>query len=262
MTAMADFLPPHLVCDERDLRRAPHRRRYRARSLSAPAVSVVCGLADLMRRRDVETDRHQRRVAWGAVCVGERLGLDMEATDQLYVAGLLHDVGKIVVPTSVLDKRGPLTGGETAMVRRHAAVGGRIVGVVPELAEAALAIRHHHERWDGDPDADHSGYPDGLAGEEIPFAARVLAVVDSFDAMRRDRPYRSALSVPEALAELERCAGRQYDPSVVRAFLDTWQEAPKPSPLVQMRRAAMRRRPPRLRKALDLTAKSPIQLAA
>ena len=129
-------------------------------------------------------------------------------------AAELHDVGKMAIPDEILQKPGPLTQDEWAFVRRHPLVGERILSVAPALLPVAKIVRSCHERWDG------SGYPDGVAGEEIPLGARIVAVCDAFDAMINPRPYRAARSVEEALQELRACSGTQFDPTVVAAFCE------------------------------------------
>jgi HD-GYP domain-containing protein (c-di-GMP phosphodiesterase class II) len=127
-------------------------------------------------------------------------------------AAELHDVGKIAVPDAIIDKPGPLDPVEWSFVRRHPLIGERILLAAPALRPVARLVRSSHERWDG------AGYPDGLCGDEIPLGARVVSVCDAFEAMTTDRPYREAISEDEALDELRRCGGSQFDPMVVEAF--------------------------------------------
>jgi len=131
----------------------------------------------------------------------------------LLQAAALHDVGKVAIPDAILDKPGPLDETEWEFMRTHTLIGERILAEAPSLAEAAKIVRSSHERHDG------GGYPDGLAGEEIPLAARIVAVCDSFDAMTSDRPYRTAMSTEGALSELHNCSGTQFDPVVLAAFV-------------------------------------------
>src|SRR5213076_3318543 len=141
-----------------------------------------------------------------------RLGLPGDQVELARLAGRLHDVGKLAVPEEILRKPGPLTDEERRVLERHPQVGYRMLeslGVDP-IADWVL---HHHERWDG------HGYPDGLAGDEIPLGARIIFAADAFDAMTSDRLYRAALSFDEAVAEVARCAGTQFDPDVVAAFV-------------------------------------------
>ena len=155
---------------------------------------------------------HSRCVATVAVRVGRRLRLGAVELHDLRYAAELHDLGKVGLPDAVLLKPGPLAADEWDLVRQHPALGEELVGVLPELAPAARFVRHHHERIDG------GGYPDGLRGEAIPEASRVLAVADAFVAMAEDRPYRAALDPDEAAEELRAGSGTQFDARVVEAL--------------------------------------------
>jgi diguanylate cyclase (GGDEF)-like protein len=175
--------------------------RYRAAASLAKAVDA----------RDVYTGSHSERVAELAARVAVRLGADDETVELTRLAASLHDLGKLAIPEEILRKPGPLTEPERLVLERHPQIGFRMLeslGVDP-VAEWVL---HHHERWDG------TGYPDGMPGEEIPLGARIIFVADAYDAMTSDRVYRTRLSDPEAIAELERCAGSQFDPAIVAAF--------------------------------------------
>ena len=144
--------------------------------------------------------------------MGQLLGMATEQLDELARAAELHDIGKVAIPDAILSKPGPLNENEWAFMRRHTIIGKRILGAAPALRPVARLVRASHECWDG------SGYPDGLSGEEILLGARVVAVCDAFHAMTSDRRYRNAMSPDEAMAELRRCAGTQFDPNVVEAF--------------------------------------------
>ena len=146
-----------------------------------------------------------------------RLGCDESRLALLRLGGALHDIGKLVVSEAVLNKPGPLTSTEQAEVREHPEAGARMVALDRSLRPALPGVLYHHERWDG------LGYPTGRAGKEIPLEARILAVTDSFDAMTSDRPYRAALTHEQAIAELERCSGSQFDPDVALVFLEAWE---------------------------------------
>jgi two-component system, cell cycle response regulator len=163
------------------------------------------------RRPDIHA--RGRGVAELALATGRELGMEPEELDEVARAAELHDLGKIAVPDTILDKPGPLSEAEWEFMRRHTIVAERILLAAPALRPVARLVRSSHERWDG------SGYPDELAGEQIPLGARVVAVCDAFDAMISDRPYRQALSDEEALAELRACAGTQFDAEVVEAFI-------------------------------------------
>jgi diguanylate cyclase (GGDEF)-like protein/putative nucleotidyltransferase with HDIG domain len=164
--------------------------------------------------REGLTVEHSRAMAALSAEVAMALGLDEDAVLRARLGGWLHDVGKLSVPDGVLGKPGPLTLEEWETVRSHSAVGARLVRTFPELALAADAVHHHHERWDG------LGYPDGVGGSEIPIEARIVAAVDAYHAMTATRPYRAARSEAEAIDELRRCSGTQFDPVVVNALLD------------------------------------------
>jgi two-component system, cell cycle response regulator len=138
--------------------------------------------------------------------------LASQALDEVVRAAELHDLGKMAIPDEILQKPGPLDQEEWAFVRRHPLVGERILSVAPALLPVARIVRGTHEHWDG------SGYPDGVAGEQIPLGARIIAVCEAFAAMTSPRPYRPARSVDAALEELRACAGSQFDPAVVAAF--------------------------------------------
>lgn len=167
-----------------------------------------------LRERSPDLHRHSRGVAALADLVGERLGLEPEEILDLRTAADLHDIGKVAVPDSILDKPGPLDAEETRFLERHTLIGERILLAAPMLAHVARVVRATHERWDG------GGYPDGLAGAAIPLAARIISACDAFDAMTTRRSYRAALPEGVALAELRRCAGTQFDPEVGRVLCE------------------------------------------
>ncbi len=196
------------------------------RLLRRDLVRVSDALIHAIEAKDLYTGGHLRRVSEYAVAVGEKLGLRGRDLETLHYASLLHDVGKLGVPESVLRKEGPLDPMETEVMRRHPEIGARMLEKLDLLAGSAPLVLHHQERYDGDLDGQHPGYPRGLAGEQIPLGARIIAVVDAFDAMTTTRPYREALSMDEAAAILRLERGRQFDPKVVDAFLDSLAERP------------------------------------
>jgi two-component system, cell cycle response regulator len=169
-------------------------------------------LLRVLDERDPALRGHMRVVAELATAIGAQLGLGGQALEQLRLAAELHDIGKLAVPIAVLEKAGPLSEDEWQLVRQHPVVGQRIVSSAPALREIGRIVRATHERWDG------GGYVDGLAGTSIPLAARIIAVCDAYAAMTSDRPFRRALPSLQALAELRRCSGTQFDPQVVFAF--------------------------------------------
>ncbi|HEX5066766.1 MAG TPA: HD domain-containing phosphohydrolase [Myxococcota bacterium] len=175
-------------------------------------------LAETIEAKDRYMRGHARRVAFYAGLIAERLELAQEAQERVRLAAFLHDLGKVGVPTDLLLRSGALEPAERAVVERHPAIGARLLGPLGMPCEMSQAIRHHHEWWDG------TGYPDGVAGEEIPLDARIIAVADAFDAMSCDRPYRHALRRDVVVAEFRRYAGIQFDPSLVKVFLAILEE--------------------------------------
>lgn len=170
-------------------------------------------LADLLDRRDPYTAAHSQRVAQlTALILDEFPGLSADEREAILLAARIHDLGKVATSDLILRKPGRLTDDEFAVIKRHPVDGSEILRHLSPYRHIVEIVRHHHERWDG------RGYPDGLAGEAIPFGSRVIAVADTYDAMTTDRPYRRALTHDEALAELRRGAGTQFDPAVVAAF--------------------------------------------
>ncbi|MDP9468158.1 MAG: diguanylate cyclase, partial [Chloroflexota bacterium] len=174
---------------------------------------VFEGLVATVDAKDHYTRAHSEDVTEHALFLAQAMGLDEEDRRLLRLAGLLHDIGKVGVPDSILRKPGPLTDEEFEIVKQHVALGDAIVGAVPQLAEVRSSVRHHHERWDG------AGYLDGLAGEEIPPLARVLAVADAYSAMTTTRPYRKGMASNVALARIARAAGSQLDPGPAMTFV-------------------------------------------
>jgi putative nucleotidyltransferase with HDIG domain len=172
-------------------------------------------LAELLEDSDAYTGMHSRDVVSLAVAVASQLGLDARAIRDTEFAALLHDIGKIAVPKEIINKAGPLTEEEWAVMRTHTIEGQRMLDQVGgALGRVGVIVRASHERWDG------SGYPDGLAGEEIPVEARIIGACDAFHAMTSDRSYRRALPAHVAGEELQRCSGTQFDAAVVAALLD------------------------------------------
>jgi two-component system cell cycle response regulator len=171
-------------------------------------------LLGLLCERDPELGTHVRQVAELALRLGRRLGMSDEALRDLVAAAEMHDIGKAAIPDAILEKKTSLDAQERAFIERHTLIGERIIASAPSGRGVAAIIRATHERYDG------VGYPDGLAGERIPLAARVIAVCDAYQAMRSDRSYRGAIGEHEALAKLEHCSGSQFDPRIIDAFLE------------------------------------------
>lgn len=192
-------------------------------SRSAHSESMVALLA-MLGERDSQTCCHSKATGEWARRLSEAMGLSRETTEFIELCALLHDIGKIATPDSILSKPGPLTSAEWDIMRDHSAAGQRILSEIPTLARCALIVRAHHERWDG------LGYPDGLAGENIPFEARVVAVADAFHAMISDRPYRKAIPPRRALEILQAGRGTQWDPLIVDSMLDLFSRTRKEKP--------------------------------
>jgi putative nucleotidyltransferase with HDIG domain len=176
-------------------------------------VATLTALSAAVEERDPFARGHASRVAVLAHSLARRRGFDRERTARLRTGAVLHDIGKLAVPREVLLKDGPLDEVEVAQIQRHPTAGGRMLRGIGAALEALPCVLFHHERWDG------AGYPSGRCGDDIPLEARILAVADSFDAMTSTRPYREARRAVDALAELERCAGTQFDPQLVDAFV-------------------------------------------
>lgn len=181
--------------------------------LRRQATEAIEQLADIVDLRDPYTAEHSRRVAKYSQDLCHELNLNRWQTDIIVRAARVHDIGKLGMSNAIVTEARRLTDEEMAEMRRHPEIGANIVSRFSDFRAGTAIVLHHHERWDG------KGYPTGLAGEAIPYGARVVAVCDTFDAMTSDRPYRKALSVDVALGEIERCSGTQFDPDVAQAFL-------------------------------------------
>lgn len=192
------------------LKPSPVDRERSGCEVLAPSLGqLVAGL----EARAPGTAAHSRRVSRYAAALARELDLPRRQITRIRQAAAVHDIGKLEMPAGIVNKPGPLAASEFEIVKRHAIAGARIV-LRYGHAELAPIVRHHHERYDG------HGYPDGLAGEEIPLGARIVAVVDTFDAITSDRPYREAVGHREALGLLRAEAGAQLDPGVVAAFCE------------------------------------------
>jgi HD-GYP domain-containing protein (c-di-GMP phosphodiesterase class II) len=183
-------------------------------------------LADTVDKRDEYTFAHSQRVAAYSAEIARALDLPRKEIDLIVSAARVHDLGKIATDNRILYKQASLTEDERKAIIAHPADGSELAGQFSMYRKGTDYIRHHHERWDG------RGYPDGLAGTQIPLGARVITVADAYDAMTSDRPYRAALSPEIALAELRRGAGRQFDPDLVEAFIACYRGQNRPSLVV------------------------------
>ncbi len=181
--------------------------------VEAGNADVAAALAAALEERDRYTGEHSESVVDLTARVAEALALPPEDVEQIRMAALLHDIGKIGVPDEILHKPGPLDDREWEIMRQHPVIGERIMRAMPGLGPIARIVRHEHERVDG------AGYPDGLAGEEIPIGARIILACDAYHAMVSDRPYRKAMSHNDAMAELNAHAGTQFDAAVVETLI-------------------------------------------
>jgi putative nucleotidyltransferase with HDIG domain len=197
-----------------DLRETFKRERERRHELRRSYMATVRALCNAVEARDAYTGKHAERVAAYGMEIAKVLDAPFSEDPEVEFGFLLHDVGKVAVPDSILWKPEPLTPEERTLMERHPLVGWEILREIDFLDEAKLVVRHHHERWDG------AGYPDGLAGDVIPLSARVFAVADVLDALTTVRPYRAPSETIEARAMIEECSGSQFDPEVVDAFLE------------------------------------------
>ena len=200
-----------LYSAERVRTRELERALERAREMY---IATMKSLAHVVEAKDPTTRGHLDRTAHYGLALTREIDPELAARPEVAHGFFLHDIGKVGIPESILCKPGPLTELEWVVMRSHPNQGARIVEPIPFMGDAVDIVRSHHERWDG------GGYPRGLRGEEIPLAARIFAIADSFDAMTSDRPYRSALEPEQAVDEIRRGSGTQFDPACVRAFED------------------------------------------
>jgi ribonuclease P protein subunit RPR2 len=195
-----------------DLRETFKQERARAQQLADSYVATVRALANAVEARDAYTGRHAERVAAYGLEIARAMGSRLADDTQSEFGFLLHDIGKLAVPDRILFKPEPLNDEERVAIERHPLLGCQILEGIDFLGDAKAVVRSHHERWDG------GGYPDGLAGEDIPLAARVFAVADTLDALTTDRPYRRESPLAEAREVIAAGSGTQFDPQVVEAF--------------------------------------------
>ncbi|MEE3468029.1 MAG: HD domain-containing phosphohydrolase [Eubacterium sp.] len=204
-----------LVRLQRDLQ---HEVEVKTRENEKLLIHVVASLASAIDAKDAYTNGHSTRVAEYAMEIAKRYGYNEEKQDAVYMMGLLHDVGKIGVPDSVINKPGRLTDEEFAIIKTHPEVGSRILENIAEMPSLSTGARWHHERYGG------GGYPDGIAGDEIPEEARIIAVADAYDAMTSNRSYRVALSQETVHDEIEKGKGTQFDPAFADIMLQMMDE--------------------------------------
>lgn len=204
LASLDEYNPDVLMCD---------LASYRMQRFFRDTVRTLIGV---LGSKDSYTLGHSERVTAVAFRLAELMGLDESALRTLHLSGLLHDIGKVAVPDAVLQKPDALTRGEFHIVQRHVRAGCRIIQSIRNAGRIARVVRHHHEQWDG------GGYPDGLAGADIPRLSRLLAVADAFDAMSSSRPYRSPLDAQSIAREFRRERGQQFDPAVVDNLLKVY----------------------------------------
>jgi HD-GYP domain-containing protein (c-di-GMP phosphodiesterase class II) len=181
--------------------------------MHAMFLGMLHALTSAIDAKDSYTHGHTERVAKLSHMLAEAAGLDRETVERVYISGLVHDVGKIGVPESVLCKPGKLTDDEFGLIKMHPEIGARILQDIRQMQDLLPGVMHHHERWDG------NGYPHGLAEKDIPLFGRLIGLADAFDAMISTRTYRSAMDLDTVLGEIRRCAGTQFDPELAEVFL-------------------------------------------
>jgi HD-GYP domain-containing protein (c-di-GMP phosphodiesterase class II) len=187
-----------------------------SRQLKKNNLYAIMALVEALNAKDPYTRGHSERVSIYSLILSEKLQMTDEEIDSIYIASYLHDIGKIGIHENVLNKPERLTRDEYEHVKSHPTISGQIVSRLPSLEHIASVVRHHHERHDG------GGYPDGLKGADIPLGSRILAIADAFDAMTSDRPYRTAFNAKEALSEIHRYSGQQFDPDLTPLFIDAY----------------------------------------
>ena len=189
--------------------------------LPAAVVETVTSLAFAIDAKDQYTHGHSRKVSAYSVMTAQALGLKPEEVEEIRLAGLLHDIGKVGIPEPILNKSGPLDADEWETMKTHTVLGAKILEPLQTMNRIGDMVRHHHEFYDG------TGYPKRLRGNEIPYGARVIAVADAFDTITSERTYKKARTREDAFAELERCASNQFDPEIVRAFVKIMRRSPR-----------------------------------
>jgi diguanylate cyclase (GGDEF)-like protein/putative nucleotidyltransferase with HDIG domain len=192
------------------------------KELPPAVVETVTSLALAIDAKDQYTQGHSQKVSAYAVMLAQALGLEQAEVEEIRLAGLLHDIGKVGIPEGILNKSGPLDATEWETMKTHTELGAKILEPLETMSRIRLMVRHHHEYYDG------SGYPDRLQGETIPYGSRVIAIADSYDTITSERSYKKGRSPEEAFTELERCAATQFDPAIVRVFVEKMRRLPDP----------------------------------
>ena len=201
---------------------APEGAASGPRSVPPVVIETIVALADAIDTKDHYTLGHSQKVAAYAAIAAEALHMNETEIEEVRLAGLLHDIGKVAIPETILNKSGPLNPDEWETMKTHVHYGAKLLELLPGLVRVQQMVKHHHEFFDG------SGYPEGLSGAQIPIGARVIGIADAYDTITSDRTYKKARPAEEAIAELERCDGAQFDPEVVRAFVHMLRRMPHP----------------------------------
>lgn len=203
-----------------DVIREAEERMYRNKLFESQSArsSIISSLRNSLAEKSHETEEHTSRIHAQCLKVGKRLKMSNAKIDELVLLAFLHDIGKIAIPDTILNKPAKLNDEEWAVMKTHTEIGYRIASATPELSHIAYAILAHHERFDG------LGYPKGLKDKEIPIISKIISVIDSFDVMTHDRSYKKAMTIKEGIAELQRCSGTQFDPEIVEIFIDVLTE--------------------------------------
>lgn len=218
--ALGEGIKHYLQEDIYDCIKKVEEKVYRQKLLEKKSIksSIMESLKKSLEEKNMETNEHTERVVKDALVIGKKMKLKISELDELMLTARLHDIGKIAVNEDILLKSGKLTKEEFEIMKTHTEKGYRIINASSELGNVAKSVLTHHERWDG------SGYPLGLKGEEIPLMARIINIVDSYDVMTNDRIYKKAIGKDEAIKELKRCSGTQFDPKIVEYFIDYIQD--------------------------------------
>ncbi|SDJ91704.1 HD domain-containing phosphohydrolase [Natronincola ferrireducens] len=202
-----------------DLKKTNHLLQEERENIANLLEGIATAFATAIDYRDAYTGNHSKRVARLSIKTAEEMGLSQKDVFDTYVGALLHDVGKVGIPDNILNKTGPLTPEEYNIIKQHPVIGAKILDVIKSYDTIRNAVYYHHERWDGGVNTPFPSYLGTVKEEEIPLAARIIAVADAFDAMTTDRPYRKALDLSEAIKRIEIDSGKQFDPNVVTSFL-------------------------------------------
>jgi putative nucleotidyltransferase with HDIG domain len=191
-------------------------------ALPQSILETVTSLAYAIDAKDQYTQGHSQKVSAYAALLAEAVGLSEAEVEEIRLGAVLHDVGKVGIPEQILNKSGPLNPEEWESMKTHVTYGGRLLEPLRPLARIRQMVFHHHEFFDG------SGYPDALSGKDIPLGARIVTIADSYDTITSDRSYKKGRTAEQALSELERCAGTQFDPELVEAFVRAMRQLPNP----------------------------------